>query len=96
VTQRFTVARQDQQRAGEPRLARVEQLIDRILFDPDVPRQHVREKPIRESGREWSCRSTVLFLMMRSTLTYSVVNDTTGREGELYENQCDALAASVA
>ncbi len=39
---------------------------------------------------------TVLFFMMRSTLTYSVVNTTTGREGELYENQSDALAASVA
>jgi hypothetical protein len=39
---------------------------------------------------------TVLFFMMRSTPAYSVVNTTTGREGELYESQADALAASVA
>ena len=44
------VARQQQQRTGEPFLARVEELIDQILLDADVPRQHVREEAIRERG----------------------------------------------
>ena len=35
------VARQQQQRAGQPLLARVEELIDQVFFDPDVARQHV-------------------------------------------------------
>jgi hypothetical protein len=46
---RLTVTRQPQQRAGEPFLAGVEQLIDQIFFDPDVPGQHVRQEPIRKS-----------------------------------------------
>ncbi|HKT79842.1 MAG TPA: hypothetical protein VJP86_06450 [Vicinamibacterales bacterium] len=45
---RFTIARQEQQGAGEPLFARAEELIDGILFDPDVPRQHVGEEAIRE------------------------------------------------
>ena len=44
----LAVARQQQERAGEPLLAGVEQLVDQILFDPDVPRQHVRDEPIRQ------------------------------------------------
>jgi hypothetical protein len=34
-------ARQEQQRAGEPLLAGVEELVDQVLFDADVARQHV-------------------------------------------------------
>jgi len=34
--------------ASEPLLGGVEQLIDEVLLDPDVPRQHVRDEPIRQ------------------------------------------------
>jgi len=46
----FTVSRQQQQRAGEALLAGVEQLINQIFFDPDVPREHVCEEAIRKCG----------------------------------------------
>ena len=39
---------EQEQRAGQPLLAGVEQLIDQIRLDADVPRQHVRQKPIRQ------------------------------------------------
>jgi len=45
----LTVARQQQQRAGQALLARVEQLIDEVFFDADISRQHVTQKTIRES-----------------------------------------------
>ncbi len=41
------VARQQQQRARQPLLARVAELIDQVFFDPDLPRQRVRDEPIR-------------------------------------------------
>ena len=41
-------SRQQQERPGQPFLARVEELIDQVLLDPDVPRQHVRDEPIRQ------------------------------------------------
>ena len=44
----LAVARQQQERPREPLLARVEELIDEILFDADVPGEHVRDEPIRE------------------------------------------------
>ena len=37
----LAVARQQQQRPREPLFARVEQLIDQVRFDADVPREHV-------------------------------------------------------
>jgi hypothetical protein len=43
----LAVPRHEQERAGEPLLAGVEQLIDQVLFDPDVPRQHVRDESVR-------------------------------------------------
>ena len=43
---RLAVARQQEQDAREPLFARVEQLIDEVLLDADVPRQHVREEPL--------------------------------------------------
>ena len=46
----FTVAREQQQRACQPLLAGVEELVDQIFFDADVPRQHVRQETIRERG----------------------------------------------
>ena len=44
----LAIARQQQQRARQPLLARVKQLIDQILFDSDVSRKHVRDEPIGE------------------------------------------------
>jgi hypothetical protein len=46
----LTVTRQQQQRAREPFLAGVEQLVDQIFVDSDVPRQHVRQESNRECG----------------------------------------------
>ncbi len=43
----LAVARQQEERAGQPFLAGVEQLVDQILLEPDVAREHVRDKPIR-------------------------------------------------
>src|SRR5208282_1121755 len=40
------VARQQQQRASQPLLAGVKELIHQILLDPDVPRKHVRDEPV--------------------------------------------------
>src|SRR5712692_5766856 len=33
---------------GQPFLTEVEQVVDQVLLDPDVPRQHVRDEPIRQ------------------------------------------------
>ena len=46
----FTVTREQQKRACKPLLAGVEELVDQILFDSDVPRQHVSQETIRERG----------------------------------------------
>ncbi len=43
---RLPVARQQQQRAGQPLFARVEELIDQVLFGPGVARQQVRDEVI--------------------------------------------------
>jgi hypothetical protein len=45
---RLTVTREQEKRACQPFLAGVEQVVDQIFFDADVPRQHVRQEPIRE------------------------------------------------
>ena len=34
----------------QPLFTGVEEMIDQVGFDPDVPRQHVRDEPFRESG----------------------------------------------
>ena len=44
----LAVAREQQQRPRQPLLAGVEQLIDQVLLDADVPRQHVRDEAIGE------------------------------------------------
>ena len=46
----LAVTRQQQQRARQPLFTRVEELIDQVLFDPDVPREHVREEPVRRTS----------------------------------------------
>src|SRR6267378_3201780 len=43
----FPIACEQKERAGQPLLARVEELIDQVLFDPDVARQHVGDEPVR-------------------------------------------------
>jgi len=42
----LAVARQQEQDTREPLFARVEEMIDEVFLNPDVPRQHVREEPI--------------------------------------------------
>ena len=44
----FPVPRQQQERPRQPFLARVEELIDQVLLDADVSRQHVRDETIRQ------------------------------------------------
>ena len=44
----LAVPRQQQERPRQPFLTGVEQLVDQVLLDPDVPRQHVRDEPIRQ------------------------------------------------
>ena len=44
----LAVAREQQQRPGEPLFAGVEELIDEVRLDADVPRQHVRDEAVRE------------------------------------------------
>jgi hypothetical protein len=44
----LTVARQQQQRAGEALLARVEQLINQVFVNADVSGQPVAQETIRE------------------------------------------------
>jgi hypothetical protein len=46
----LTVTREQQKGACQALLAGVEELIDQIFFDSDVPRQHVSQKAIRERG----------------------------------------------
>ena len=46
----LAVARQQEQRPGEPLFAGVEELIDEVRFDADVPRQHVGDEAVRERG----------------------------------------------
>src|SRR5258708_4432125 len=41
-----SIARQQQQRARQPLLGGVEQLIDQVLFDPNVARQHVGDEAV--------------------------------------------------
>src|SRR5271165_1680608 len=43
----FSIPRQKQQRSRQPLLARIEQLIDQILFHSDVMRQHVSDEMVR-------------------------------------------------
>ncbi len=62
----LTVTRQQQQRAGEPFLAGVEELVDEILLDADIPRQHEREEAIRERG------TSVEFAHLQSTRSAGV------------------------
>jgi hypothetical protein len=62
----LTVARQQQQRAGQPFLTGVEELVDEILLDADIPRQHVREEAIRERG------TSVEFAHLQSTRSAGV------------------------
>ena len=51
----LAVARQQQQRPGQPLLARVEQLIDQVFLDADVAREHVRRGSDRRApARSWS------------------------------------------
>jgi len=42
----FAVTRQEQQCASRPLLARIKELIDQILLDPDVSGQHVRDETV--------------------------------------------------
>jgi hypothetical protein len=44
----LAVPREQQQRAGQPLLAGIEQLIDQVCFDATVPSQHVRDEPVRK------------------------------------------------
>src|SRR5258708_22906335 len=46
-----SIARQQQQRARQPLLGGVEQLIDQVLFDPDVARQHVGDEAVGHGMR---------------------------------------------
>jgi len=43
----FPIPRQQQQRPRQSLFTRIEQLIDQILFHPDVMRQHIRDEMIR-------------------------------------------------
>ena len=52
----LAVAGEQQQGPGEPLLARNEELIDRVLFDPDVPGEHVHQEGMREVGRRREMR----------------------------------------
>ena len=45
---RLAVARQQEQRARQPLLAGIEQLIDKVFFDAEVPSQHVADEPVRQ------------------------------------------------
>src|SRR6266478_2073675 len=42
------IARQQQQGARQPFLARIEQLVDQVLFDSYVSRQHIRDEAVGE------------------------------------------------
>ncbi len=42
------IAREQQQSARQPFLAGVEKLVDQVLFDPDVSRQHIRDEAVGE------------------------------------------------
>src|SRR5467141_5101136 len=42
------IARQQQQRARQPFLAPIEQLVDQVLFDSYVSRQHIRDEAVGE------------------------------------------------
>jgi hypothetical protein len=47
----LTVPSQQQERTGEPLLSGVEQLVDEVFFDSDVPCQHVTQETICERRR---------------------------------------------
>ena len=65
----LAVARQQQQRPGEPLFAGVEELIDEIRFDADVPGQHVGDEAVRRtSGSSWSSRTIASFSMTSTVL----------------------------
>jgi hypothetical protein len=46
----LSVSREQQQRTGEALLARAEQLIDQVLLDSDVAREHVAMNRSEKSG----------------------------------------------
>jgi len=42
------IAREQEERAGQPFFAGVEQLIDEVFLEPCVPGEHMRDEPVRE------------------------------------------------
>ena len=42
----FAIPREQQQGAGEPSFAGVEELVDEIFFNPDVAREHVSNESV--------------------------------------------------
>ena len=44
-----SVSGQQQQRAGQALLARVEELVDQVFFNPDVRGEHVRDESVRQA-----------------------------------------------
>src|SRR6266404_3232165 len=45
----LAVASEQQKSPSQPFLARIEKLVDQILFDSDVPRKHIRHEAVGES-----------------------------------------------
>ena len=59
---RLAESRQQQKGPGQPLLARIEQLIDQVLFDADVSRQHVGQKTFGKRGPLVQLSRHLLFL----------------------------------
>src|SRR5882762_5474081 len=45
----LAIASEQQKSSGQPFLARIEELINQILLDSDVPREHIRHEAVGES-----------------------------------------------
>jgi hypothetical protein len=63
----FTVTREQQKSAGQPLLAGVEQLIDQVLLDANVPLQHEIDESVRQG-----------VLLVKHPEHFSLLNDQHG------------------
>jgi hypothetical protein len=61
----------DEQQSRQAFLARIEKLIDQVLFNTGIPSQRIRHESLRKFGSSWSTRSMVVLsnrIMMLSVM----------------------------
>ena len=70
----FAITRKQQQRASQPLLGGIEELIDQILLKPNVPRKHVgNEEGSASACSSWRTRLISFFSIARRVVGTTAV-----------------------